>query len=160
MIDTIDAGHITKVLDNKFAAPAYLTMFEVRSVTGFTINERYADAVIFSMWPSNGLTITGCEIKISRQDLKRELEHPEKSEAIKKYCDYWWLCVPVHMKTEDMDIPTDWGVMAFTKQSFSVRQKPTKLTPEPLTTSFLFSCMRSANRRGLDKVAGFIRSIR
>ena len=162
MITTqITSHHITHFLDKQYAAPAYLTLFEVRNGPGFRRQERYADIVIFSMWPSNGLTVSGVEITVSRQDLKYELEHLEKSIAIKKFCDYWWLAVPVTMKVEDIAVPADWGIMAFdTKGNRHIIKKAPRLQPELLSRAFVFSCMRSAARRGLDKVEGYIRNIR
>lgn len=161
MITKIEAYHICEFLDKQFAAPAYLTLFEVRNGPGFRQQKRYADVVIFSMWPSNGLTITGVEIKVGRQDLKYELAHPEKSYAIKKYCDYWWLAHPVIMKVDDIEIPDDWGIMTFDSKG---NRKLTKIAPrlqaQQLSRAFIFSFMRSASRRGLDKVERYIRRIR
>ena len=160
MINPIDAGQIRSVIESSFQPPEYMTLFEVRSQTGFGLRERYADAIIFSMWPSNGLSITGIEIKVSRSDLKHELEQPEKSEMIKRYCDYWWLCLPDYFGYDDFDIPEDWGVMTFSRARRFVKRKPPRLKPIPLSKSFIFACMRAANRSGIDKIERFIRSIR
>jgi len=162
MIDTITAYDIQEVLERKFPPPAYLTIFEVRSRSGFAYRGRLrsADAVIFSMWESKGLTVSGCEIKVSRQDLKKELETPEKSAAIKKYCDYWWLCVPSSMKIDDFDMPKDWGIMTFDKHKSYIKKRAPKLQAEPFTRSFMFSCMRSVSRVLVDRVMTYCREIR
>ena len=161
MINPIDSNDIRNIIEKKYKPPAYLTLFEVRSVTGFSIRERYADVIVFSMWPSNGLTITGIEIKVTRQDLLHEIKRPEKSRAIKRFCDYWWLCTPLTLRTDGLEIPEDWGVMKFSKQKIvEVKRKAPKLEAEPMTKSFLFSCMRSANRSSIDKVERYIREIR
>lgn len=45
----------------------YLVLGEVRWATGYgKQSERRADAIVMSLWPSRGLTVTGFEFKASR----------------------------------------------------------------------------------------------
>ncbi|RVT91365.1 hypothetical protein EOD42_22180 [Rhodovarius crocodyli] len=101
---------ICDALRRRYPAGECVLVFEVADGTGFNV-KRHADAVMMNMWPSRGLSIEGFEIKVSKQDLKRELLEPAKAEAIAQYCDCWWLVVPQSMSVEPDDIPVAWGLM-------------------------------------------------
>lgn len=55
---------------------------------------RWIDALAIGLWPSRGLELHAIEVKVSRGDLRREIEQPEKAEAIARYCDRFWLATP------------------------------------------------------------------
>jgi len=101
---------ICDALRRRYPAGECVLVFEVADGTGANV-KRHADAVMMNMWPSRGLSIEGFEIKVSKQDLKRELLDPAKAEAIAQYCDCWWLVVPQGMSVEPEDIPVAWGLM-------------------------------------------------
>lgn len=79
--------------------------------------------------------LIGHEIKISRQDLKHELDDPEKCVPWKRYCDEWWLVVPHAEILKGMDIPEEWGIMlppsGRRTRTMTIHRKATVLTPEP-----------------------------
>jgi hypothetical protein len=65
-----------------YARPAWALFGNVRNTTGSgSRQERYADGIAVSLWPSRGLEIHGIEIKVDRQDWKRELADPELQKA-------------------------------------------------------------------------------
>jgi hypothetical protein len=69
---------------------------------------RRAD-LIWQSFDRNGLV--GHEIKVTRADLRHELDQPEKCLDWKKYCNRWWLVVPHVALLDGLEIPADWGIM-------------------------------------------------
>lgn len=92
----------------------WATAYEVGDKTGGS--RRRCDFMAFNMWPSKGLVLHGHEIKHSRSDWKKELDDPSKSEAISRYCNYWWIVAPKGIVKLD-ELPTDWGLMEATEKS-------------------------------------------
>lgn len=64
------------------------------------------------IWQSFGRGgLVGHEIKVTRADLRHELDQREKCLDWKEYCDRWWLVVPHAALLDGLDIPADWGIM-------------------------------------------------
>lgn len=88
--------------------PEWAVMTEVGQGTGSNAG-RYADAIAMNLWPSRQLAIHGYEVKASRGDWLRELNHPEKAEPIAAYCDYWWIVANDGVVKDDL--PDGWGLL-------------------------------------------------
>ena len=129
--------------EGPFRAPAFAFLQEVRNGTGYGRQERYADALAVSCWPSRGLFIAGIEVKVSRQDWKRELDDPAKSADIQRWCDYWWIAAPPDVVVL-AEVPETWGLYVVDGKKVTVAKEAPKLTPEPLTTRFVASILRNA----------------
>ena len=82
--NTVTAEDIKTALKQKYFQPEYELMFEVEGDHG-----RRADAIAICMWPSRQNHILGFEIKVSKNDLKRELKNCIKAESCEKHCNYW-----------------------------------------------------------------------
>lgn len=138
---------IRKLLRNRHNKSGYMLYEEVKRSTGFIKPERFADAIGISLFPSNGISLTGYEIKTSRTDLLSELRDLSKSQAIKQFCDYWILIV------SDADIlkgkvqpPDDWGIWIWYGEDYlHVKKKPMELYPQPVDRYFLASLLRQQN---------------
>jgi hypothetical protein len=89
----------------------YVAMAHVRSDAGFDA-QRTADFMALDLWPSQGLTLHGHEVKISRSDWLNELKDPEKSGAFIPHVDYWWLVIVDKDMVKPGELPKDWGLMA------------------------------------------------
>ena len=61
-------------------------------------------------------TLTTYEIKVTRADLKHELEHPEKSLPWRQYSDFFYLLLSSPILLGDLEVPKDWGVMVLEKE--------------------------------------------
>jgi len=109
---TMNTAELTKALHNRYDDNAFEYAFleQVGNATGMSCN-RHADAIAVSLWQSRGLTITGFEIKSSRQDWTHELKHPEKADDIASYCHYWYLVLGDENITQFGEVPSNWGVM-------------------------------------------------
>lgn len=123
----------------------WLLMTEVRSATGYSDNIRSADAVAMSLWPSNGLELHGYEIKVTRSDLIKELTDHRKAEAVKQYCDRWWLVLPSEKLLKLNELPVDWGLMCSHGETLCIKKAAPKLDPEPMPRHFLASLLRAVD---------------
>ncbi len=68
----VTAAAIKAALRRSYSEPEWAILFEVGDATGAR-HTRFADAVVMSLWPSRGLTVTGMEIKVSRSDGTRNV---------------------------------------------------------------------------------------
>ena len=100
------------ILAKRFAPPAWSFLRQVADGTGGN-KRRTADALAMSLWPSAGLDLYGFEIKRDRADLKRELEDPGKSDAIARFCRYWYLVVADAKIMESLSVPKAWGILSY-----------------------------------------------
>lgn len=129
----------------KYDPQAFAFLTEVRRATGYNHTPRYADAVAMSLWPSRGLLLNGFELKASRKDWKKELDHPEKAdESIFPFCDRWWLVVADEEIVDKGELPATWGLMAPKGKSLAVKVEAPTLKPKPVDRGFLASLLRAA----------------
>lgn len=125
-------------------APRGALLEEVRNATGFGAT-RSADALAFSFWPSDGLTVTGYEIKASRADWLRELKDPEKSFAFARFCDFWWIAAATPKVVDVDELPPGWGLLVLNaKDRLHPIVAAKKLQPESMTREILMSIVRAA----------------
>ena len=134
------ASDICSALRLRFPRESHALLFEVADTTGGT--RRYADAVAIGLWSSHGHAIEGVEVKISRSDFLNEMKQPQKSEAVFKFCNRWWLACPKDM-VKPAEIPHTWGLLELHSDGV-LRQKvkAPKLTPIGCTMGFLAALLR------------------
>jgi hypothetical protein len=152
-LEKFSADEIRKSLDARFTQPEWALFFEVGNGTGYTCN-RHADAVAMNMYPSRGLSIIGFEIKVSRTDLKKELNSPNKAESIAQFCNEWYLVVPEGLIFDGDIIPAGWGIMECKKdQTIRVKKKPLFRTDSmPITKEFTAALLRSSKKRDNEEI--------
>lgn len=109
---TLTNGKILAALRERYAAPEYAFLEQVRSRTGFHGDVRTADAIAMSLFPGRGLELHGFEIKVSRSDWIREKVQPQKAEEIQRHCDRWWLVVGAENIVHEGELPPTWGLLA------------------------------------------------
>lgn len=124
---------------------------EVQRTTGWS--DRRYDFVAMNCWNSNFYKIEVVEIKVSKSDLRRELEEPEKHNVMFDDIDYYSLAAPD--KIIDMSIiPPKWGVYAVVDGKLVTKRKPLALHDEPRTTlprAFAASFMRAAAAQNMER---------
>lgn len=137
--------------------PRYVFAEHVRNVSGFggTAASEYlgreprlrtADAIAVDLWPSSGNLVHGFEVKVSRSDWLTEMRDPTKADAIRRYCDHWWLVVPVAEIARD-GVPEGWGLLAVGSDGrLRVRTQAPRLDREPMPPTFVASLLRAAVR--------------
>jgi hypothetical protein len=137
----LDARDCVLALRELYKPPAYAFFEQVANGTGWR-NKGWCDALVMGIWPSRGLDLSGFEIKVSRNDWKKELERPDKAEKIAKYCDYWFVVCPKGLIRTD-EVPRTWGLIEVSEKNRAATTVPgTKLAPEPFSREFLAALLR------------------
>ena len=115
----------------------YVVVHEVGNGTGYKSNRRL-DTVVIDTWPSEGLTIHGIEIKISKDDLKNEFINTEKHNIFYPNLDYFSLACPASILDKSIKeiIPANWGIYSYyperESKQFVVTRRPLMLHDEKL----------------------------
>lgn len=143
---------LTTLLRQRFAAPEFAFLPQVRNQTGFSRRVvRTADALAMSLYPSRGLHLYGFEIKCSRSDWSRDRDNPDKADEIAKHCHFWFIVAPDDKVVPIAELPATWGLILATKDSTSVKtvKAGQLMKPEPLTHHFLAAVLRKASGTGM-----------
>ena len=148
----ITAKDILALLRDRYInAGEWVCASEVQRTTGWS--DRRYDFVAMNCWKSNSYKIEVVEIKVSKSDLRRELEEPEKHNVMFDDIDYYSLAAPD--KIIDMAvIPPKWGVYAVVDGKLVVKRKPLALHDEPRTTlprAFAASFLRAATAQNMER---------
>jgi hypothetical protein len=125
----------------RFHPPEYAVLEEVPDATGYS-KSRTADALVMGLWPSRGLELHGCELKVSRSDWLRELKNPAKAEAFVPFCDRWWLVAGDAEIVQAGELPPTWGLLAAKGGRLAVVVEAPKLEPQAPTRALLASLLR------------------
>lgn len=141
-VQYMTSGQVKTLLRQRFGAPEWACFFEVGDATGARAG-RWADALAMNLWPSRGLALHGFEIKVSRSDWQSELRKPEKSAAIQRFCDHWWIVTPAGL-VRDGELPPTWGLYEVTARGLVCKVQAPKLEAEPLTRPFVAAVLRQA----------------
>lgn len=109
------SDRIVAALRNRYGREAAL-IEQVANATGQRAR-RWLDVIAVGLWPSRGLYLHGIEVKVTRNDLVRELALPEKAEDVAKYCDRFFIAIPATLRWDDLAIPEGWGVYTVSDDS-------------------------------------------
>lgn len=166
-IELIGRGHVPKwlpigsatvrhALSLRYMQPEWACFFEVADGTGMA-KSRSADCVAMNMYGSRGLAIHGIEIKVSRSDLKRELDNAAKADAVAQYCDRWWIAAPRGMVNPD-ELPEAWGLIEVWEVEGSspqsqIKKQAAKLDAVAPSRAFVASMLRSSAKVSEDIIA-------
>lgn len=131
-------------LNNRYASSngngiRYARAEHVRVTAGFDAR-RTCDYMALDLWPGGygtkrtGPMLHGHEVKVSRSDWLTELRDPEKAEAFRRYCDFWWLVVSEKSIVKVGELPIGWGLMVAVGDSVRVVARADRnLAVEPMT---------------------------
>lgn len=148
----ITAGDIYQLLAQKYSSTReWAIAGEVQRTTGWS--DRRYDFVAMNCYASNNYKIEVVEIKISKPDLRRELEEPEKHNVIFEEIDYYSLAAPAEI-IDMAIIPPKWGVYAVKDGKLITRRKPIALHDEAdrrIKRSFAASFLRAAISQNIEK---------
>lgn len=144
----VTAADLQARLKVRYQAPEWVVLEEVRNQVGYRKQERYADALALSTYPSRGMKLIGFEIKVSRSDVVKELRSPEKARAIQAYCDHWYLVVGSSSLVTLDELPVNWGLLT-PHGEHGLRAKkaaPQLEDPKEWDREFMASLLRNAHR--------------
>lgn len=114
-------------------------------------NKGWADAAALGLWPSHGYEMHGYEFKNSREDVKRDLRDPTKSDNVGRYCHCWWLVISDEKIINGLVIPDAWGILTPQKRGGStvarvVRKAPKVKKPRPFDPTFVAAMIRNVTK--------------
>ena len=142
----LDALHVRYSQITPNSARRYAVAEHVRSSCGFSgwpVQIRTVDFMAQDTWEGQGLKLHGHEVKVSRSDWLTELKDPSKSEAVRRFCDHWWLVAPSKALVRD-DLPDGWGLIVLDRAGrLRVAKSAPRLDPEPHPVTFRASLMRA-----------------
>ena len=148
----ITAKDILRLLRDRYIdSREWVVASEVQRTTGWS--DRRYDFVAMNCFASTGHRIEVVEIKVSKSDLRRELESPEKHNVIFDDIDFYSLAAPADI-IDMAIIPPKWGVYAYKNGKLITKRKPLALHDEhdrTISRSFVASFMRAAAAQNLDK---------
>lgn len=148
----VTANDIYQLLAQKYSSTReWVIAGEVQRTTGWS--DRRYDFVAMNCFASTGYRIEVVEIKISKPDLRRELEEPEKHNVIFDQIDYYSLAAPAEI-IDMAIIPPKWGVYAVKNGKLITKRKPFALHDEAdrhIKRSFAASFLRAAISQNLEK---------
>lgn len=109
--------------------------------------EQRIDAFALHTWPSKQFRRIAYEVKVSKSDLRRELEQPHKQEAALALSNLLYLVAPTDVLAEfgPYAIPKTWGILAYRPDAdrlITNRRAPWRDTPLPPYT-FMLSLARN-----------------
>ena len=150
--EKITAKDILSLLRQKYLdSREWVVASEVQRTTGWS--DRRYDFVAMNCWNSNFYKIEVVEIKVSKSDLRHELEEAEKHTVIFDEIDYYSLAAPAEI-IDMRIIPPKWGVYAYQDGKLVTKRKPLHLHDEFKSTvsrTFAASFMRAAISQNMEK---------
>lgn len=148
--ERITAADVRAQLRKRFSDHRrYAYAEEVGNATGLE-QKRRLDAVVVDVYKSNGYSIEGIEIKVSKADLMRELQDSSKHNVFFDSLDYYSLATTdkVLLNTQKDLIPPHWGIYEVRRfqdgeMSMRVRRKPLSLHDKqaPAIDRPFFACL-------------------
>lgn len=153
--DKITATDVRLAIRKHYSSPAWAVFDEVASEVGWK-EKRWIDCVALGVWQSTGNEIIGIEIKVSRGDLRRELQNPQKTEEWMRYCDRFYLACPAGVASA-ADVPATWGLLSMQERgNVRVAKKAPKLEPQPMTRGFIGAMLRRAGEADAELISAAV----
>lgn len=146
--ERLKTADVQAAMRKTWCAPEYALVWEVAPATGAAHGrQRYADAMIMSLWPSRGQYLHGVEIKVSRSDWLKEAKDPSKAERLAAYCDYWWVHTVPGVIHDLAEVPIMWGVRVWDGKRWSTLREAKRTDAQPVDRGFLASLMRRGDEQ-------------
>lgn len=150
----MNAATVRALLRKRYQHPEWALCFEVSNTTGAQ-RARYADAVAMNLYPSRGLAIHGFEIKVSKSDFMNEINNPDKSVAVQKYCDHWWIVAPANAVDESL-LPKTWGWLRVDGERLVTAKAAPELDPQGISREFMAAMVRRANEADAGEITKLV----
>lgn len=142
----VTADDVMVFLRERYSAPEYAFMGQVRNATGYQRTVRTADGIAMSLWPSRGLGLYGFEVKVSRSDWLAEMHDPAKAEEIQQFCDGWWLVCGHEDIVQAGELPATWGLLVVRGRKLVAVKEAPLLVSKPLGRAQLAAIFRAAQQ--------------
>lgn len=103
------APDLILLLRARYPAASYAFFEQVNTGTG-SFSRGWIDAVVVSLWPSNGLHRMAFEVKVSRSDFLNEMDNPQKNKAYRDKFHQFWYVAPKDVAKEE-ELPAGCGLL-------------------------------------------------
>lgn len=125
----------------------YVFVEQVAPATGFSHKSTWIDAMVFSMWPSEGLHRQAFEVKVSRQDFLGEINNPTKNAWFKANSHmFWYVTAPGVVVAAD-EIPEQCGWLEAQKGRLVIKkQAVVRRIDDKIDAKFFASVARSMDK--------------
>jgi hypothetical protein len=129
--------------------PEWVALTEWRPSTGYTGLDRRLDVAAFATWPSRKYYRIAYEMKRSRGDFLRELDHPDKRAWTEEHFHETWFVVSDPKIAPLEELPVSWGLLVPTKKGDGLRQlrRAAPREPKDLSTAAWTSAIRRIAER-------------
>jgi hypothetical protein len=86
----------------------HVVLEQVPDATGIH-QGHWIDVAVFDLWPSKGLTRSAFEIKVSRSDFIRELQHPNKYKwVLEAFHEFWFVAPKDVIQLDELPVNVGW----------------------------------------------------
>lgn len=120
----------------------------VRSTQEWRNTLSIADFIAIDKYASSQ-AMHGHEVKVSRSDWLTELRDLDKSERVKRFCNFWWLVVSDQTLVKPGELPEDWGLIVKSGAGLRIKVKAPELDTEPLTLDFIAGLTSAVQRTAM-----------
>lgn len=139
------AEELIKSLKVKYKQSQRYSVFEqVANGTGLGTNS-WIDAVVVSLWPSDGNWRAAYEVKVSRGDFLKELSNPQKNQWAKDSFNEFWYIAPSGVIKDVNELPENCGWLKPHGDKLSVVRAASRRNVE-MNESLFLSLARSSSR--------------
>jgi hypothetical protein len=95
-------------LDRPNGFQTHVVLEQVPDGTGMYAGH-HIDVAVFDLWPSKGLLRSAFEIKVSRSDFIRELQHPNKYKwVLEAFHEFWFVAPRDVIQLEELPVNVGW----------------------------------------------------
>lgn len=151
------SGDLVDMIRTKYSGNAFTVLEQVADGTGAGASS-WVDAAVFSLWPSNGIWRSACEVKVTRADFLKELSQPNKNQWAREHFDFFWYVVAPDVAKDD-EIPEGTGLMVVRGDALTIKKQAPRresvITDQWIVASFARSLdkerekIRNTSRRQL-----------
>lgn len=128
----------------RYPASSYAFFEQVNTGTG-AYSRGWIDAVVVSLWPSNGLHRMAFEIKVSRSDFLNEMGKPEKNRAYRDKFHQFWYVAPKDVAKEE-ELPAGCGLLVPRGDKVVVARAASHKDKPEMTDSLFAAMARSLSK--------------
>jgi len=128
--------------DGNGASARYVVCEQVAPETGSGAST-WIDAMVFSMWPSDGLHREAIEVKVSRSDFLDEVNNPGKNQWFQHNSSMFWYATAPGVVASADEIPEGCGWLLAQKGRLVMKKQARTKHIKALTPDFMASVARA-----------------
>ena len=152
----ITAEHLVKLIRQRYPLnrpngfQTHVVLEQVPDGTGMYAGH-HIDVAVFDLWPSKGLLRSAFEIKVSRSDFIRELQHPNKYKwVLEAFHEFWYVAPKDVIHVEELPINVGWLCPRGNKL---VVKRHAVQNPDPKLDDLLLAAFMRAAAKEISKVS-------